>query len=76
MPRRALRESTTNVKNTIGGDGTFNFSGTQPFSILIHGGTGSNAAAFAFVAPGTYDVTDTARAGGNLVGLACSNGAR
>ena len=74
LPLAPGQGSITIVKNTIGGNGTFNFSGAQPFSILTHGGTGSNATTFASVAPGTYDVMETARAGWDLVGLTCSNG--
>lgn len=66
--------SITIVKNTIGGDGAFNFTGAQSFSILTAGGTGSNATAFASVAPGNYTVTETVPAGWNLTGLTCSNG--
>ncbi|MBK9605030.1 MAG: DUF3494 domain-containing protein [Betaproteobacteria bacterium] len=66
--------SITIIKNTIGGDGTFNFSGAQSFPILTSGGTGSNATAFASVAPGTYNVTETVPAGWSLTGLTCSNG--
>jgi hypothetical protein len=66
--------SITIVKNTVGGNGTFSFTGAQSFSILTTGGTGSNTTAFASVAPGTYNVTETVPAGWNLTGLTCSNG--
>jgi type VI secretion system secreted protein VgrG len=66
--------SITIVKNTVGGNGTFAFTGAQSFSIVTDGGTGSNAAAFASVVPGTYDVTETVPAGWNLTALTCSNG--
>ncbi|MCR4297993.1 MAG: IPTL-CTERM sorting domain-containing protein, partial [Gallionella sp.] len=66
--------SITIVKNTVGGDSTFNYTGAQSFSITTAGGTGSNTSAFASVVPGTYNVTETVPAGWNLTGLTCSNG--
>ncbi len=74
LPPPPGQGSITIVKNTVGGNGTFNFTGAQSFSILTSGGTGSNATAFASVAPGTYDVTETVPAGWSLTGLTCSNG--
>lgn len=68
--------SITIVKNTLGGNGSFNFTGSQAFAILTSGGTGSNATAFSSVAPGTYTVTETVPAGWNLTGLTCSNGSQ
>jgi hypothetical protein len=65
--------SITIVKNTVGGNGTFNYTGAQSFSIITVLGTGSNATAFASVAPGTYNVTETVPVGWNLTGLTCSN---
>jgi hypothetical protein len=65
--------SITIVKNTVGGDGTFSFTGAQSFSILTTGGAGSDTTAFAAVTPGTYNVTEAVPAGWNLTGLACSN---
>jgi len=46
------RASITVEKRTTGGDGTFAFTGTQSFSIATTAGNGSNATAFASVAPG------------------------
>ena len=66
--------SITIVKNAVGGNGTFNFTGTQAFSILTSGGTGSNSTVYAAVSPGTYNVTETVPAGWDLTGLTCSNG--
>jgi len=74
LPLAPGNGSITIVKNTVGGNGTFNFSGAQSFSILTSGGNGSNTAAFASVAPGTYNVIETVPAGWNLTGLTCSNG--
>ncbi|MBP8295904.1 MAG: IPTL-CTERM sorting domain-containing protein [Burkholderiales bacterium] len=74
LPPPPGQGSITIVKNTVGGNGTFNFTGAQSFSILTSGGTGSNATAFASVAPGTYDVTETVPAGWSLTALTCSNG--
>ncbi len=74
LPPAPGQGSITIVKNTIGGNGTFNFIGAQSFSIVTAGGAGSNATAFASVSPGTYNVTETVPAGWNLTGLSCSNG--
>lgn len=68
--------SITIVKNTLGGNGTFNFTGSQSFAITTAGGAGSNTTAFASVVPGTYTVTETVPAGWNLTGLTCSNGSQ
>ncbi len=73
LPPAPGQGSITIVKNTIGGNGTFNFTGAQSFSILTAGGAGSNATTFASVAPGIYDVTEAVPAGWNLTGLSCSN---
>ena len=67
------RGSITIVKNTVGADGTFSFTGAQNFQVQTIAGTGQNTAAFASVAPGTYAVTETVPAGWNLTALACSN---
>jgi hypothetical protein len=74
LPLPPGQASITIVKNTVGGNGNFGFTGARSFSILTTGGTGSNATAFASVAPGTYNVTETVPAGWNLTGLTCSNG--
>ena len=62
------------VKNTIGGDGAFDFTGAQSFSISTIGGTGNDTTTFASVVPGAYIVTETVPAGWSLTGLTCSNG--
>ncbi|MEO8302642.1 MAG: IPTL-CTERM sorting domain-containing protein [Betaproteobacteria bacterium] len=74
LPLAPGNGSITIIKNTVGGDGTFSYTGAQSFSILTASGTGSNATAFPSVAPGTYNVTETVPAGWNLTGLTCSNG--
>lgn len=59
------------TKNTIGGNGTFNFTGTLGgFSITTAGGTGSHTVAN--LAPGTYIVTETPAPGWNLTSNTCS----
>lgn len=67
------RGTLTIVKKTIGGDGSFAFTGAQDFQIQTASGTGQNTTAFASVAPGTYTVTETVPTGWNLTALACSN---
>jgi len=67
------RGSLTIVKNTIGGDGSFAFTGAQDFQIQTASGTGQNTTAFASVAPGTYAVTETVPTGWSLTALTCSN---
>lgn len=61
------------VKNALGGDASFDFTGAHPFQIVTNGGTGTNTTAFASVSPGTYVVTETIPAGWRLSGLACTN---
>lgn len=68
------RGSLTIVKNTIGGDGSFAFTGAQGFQIQTASGTGQNTTAFASVAPGNYAVTETVPTGWSLTALTCSNG--
>lgn len=68
------RGSLTIVKNTVGGDGSFAFTGAQDFQIQTASGTGQNTTAFASVAPGSYAVTETVPTGWNLTALTCSNG--
>jgi hypothetical protein len=50
------QSSITVVKNTVGGDAPFQFSGPSPFTITTSGGTGQRV--FAAVAPGTYTVSE------------------
>lgn len=66
--------SVTIIKNTIGGDATFNYtSGTPPipasFNIMTVGGTGS--ASTTGLEPGTYSVTETPLANWDLTNLSC-----
>jgi hypothetical protein len=68
------RGSLTIVKNTVGGDGSFAFTGAKDFQIQTASGTGQNATAFASVAPGNYTVTETVPTGWSLTALTCSNG--
>lgn len=62
------------VKNTLGGDGTFAFTGSQSFSIATNAGTGQDTTTFADIAPGTYTVTEAAVAGWQLTALSCTAG--
>lgn len=61
-------------KTAVGGDGTFNFTGTLPaFAITAFSGTGSKT--FANQDPGTYTVTEQPTAGFNFPpALNCSTG--
>jgi len=61
------------VKNALGGDASFNFTGDRAFQVVTNGGTGMNTTAYASVSPGTYAVTETIPSGWRLSGLACSN---
>jgi len=66
------RASIVVEKATVGGDGTFAFTGAQSFSITTTGGTGSNTTAFASVTPGTaYAIAETVPAGWTLQSAAC-----
>ena len=67
------RGSITIVKNTVGGDGTFDFGGDRSFQIVTSSGTGQDATTFAAVVPGTYVVTESVPTGWSLTGLTCSN---
>ena len=70
------RGSINVVKETIGGDDTFDFgSGTLPdssFSITTSGNTGNTS--FNNLLPGNYDVDETVPAGWNLTSTSCSDG--
>lgn len=68
------RARLTIVKNTIGGDGTFAFSGSQNFQLQTSAGTGQNTTAFASAVPGTYTVSEVMTPGWSLTALTCSNG--
>jgi hypothetical protein len=60
------------VKNTIGGDGTFTFTGVgNGASITTVDGSGE--ATIANLTPGTYTATEAAQAGWNLTSSTCAN---
>lgn len=62
----------TVYKNTIGGNGTFNFTGSLgTFSIATAANTGNKV--FTDLAPGTYTVTETAQAGWTMTENTCTN---
>ena len=69
------RGSITTVKNTNGGNATFNFTGTgsgvAPFSITTVNNLGSNT--ISNLVPGAYTITETVPAGWTLTGLACTD---
>lgn len=62
------------VKHTVGGDGTFSFTGAKSFDVTTSGGTGHNATAFGSVPPGTYAITEVVPSAWALSTIACSNG--
>ena len=63
----------TIVKNTVGGNGTFSFTGDlDAFDLTTTGGTASTT--FSDLAPGPYDVTEAEAAGFDLTGLVCDDG--
>ncbi|MGD9740179.1 MAG: autotransporter domain-containing protein [Bauldia sp.] len=65
--------SLTITKNTVGGDGTFYFTGDLgAFSVVTAGGTASSVPAT--LPPGTYLVTEEIDATFALTGLTCSDG--
>jgi len=68
--------SITIVKNTIGNDGTFEFTSTtltpSPFNITTSGNTGSLT--FSPLPPGVYDVAETVPTGWDLIEAVCSDG--
>lgn len=66
------------VKNTTGGDSTFNFTTTggdglpaNP-SVTTSGGTGSST--FVNITPGTYSISETVPAGWSLASSTCTSG--
>src|SRR5262249_15828535 len=67
------------VKNTVGGDGTFNFTGTgtgmpASFQIMTSGNTGSSST-IANLTPGSgYSVSELSQIGWDLTGATCTNG--
>lgn len=66
----------TIVKNTIGGDGAFDFSSAtlapSPFTITTVANTGSQN--FTALVAAVYDVAETVPAGWNLTSASCSDG--
>ena len=64
------------VKNTVGGDGSFDFtttgSGISNFSLTTTNGT--NSKTFSNIGSGSYSVAETAQSGWNLTGSTCDNG--
>jgi hypothetical protein len=67
------RGSITVVKNTVGGNGTFNFTSNFGVSQLTTvGGTASQTANN--LVPGTYSVSETVPAGWDLTSATCSDG--
>jgi hypothetical protein len=65
--------SITITKDTVGGDGTFDFTGDLgAFTITTSGETGTYTRTD--LTPGTYVVTETAETGFDLTALACVDG--
>ena len=66
----------TVVKQTLGGDGVFDFSSTTltptAFSLTTTGGTAQRT--FSDLRPGGYDVSETVPAGWDWTGASCTNG--
>jgi len=77
VPTCAGVNSITIVKNTIGGDGAFDFSSNtltpSPFTITTTANTGSQVFRPLLV-PGVYDVTETVPAGWSQTSATCSDG--
>jgi len=77
VPTCAGVNSITVVKNTIGADGSFDFSSSTltpaTFTITTTGNTGSQIFRPLNV-PAIYDVTETVPAGWNLTSATCSDG--
>ncbi|HET9834448.1 MAG TPA: hypothetical protein VFP91_22145, partial [Vicinamibacterales bacterium] len=68
--------SVTVEKDTLGGDGTFAFTGSQSFSITTTAGNGSNATAFASVVPGVaLSIIESVPSGWTLANVACEDAA-
>ena len=71
----SVNASITIVKNTIGNDGTFDFTSStlspSPFSITTTGNTGSQS--FGPLPAGVYDVAEIVPSGWDLIGASCDN---
>lgn len=69
------RGQITTIKNTVGGNGTFNFTGTgsgvAPFSITTLLTVGGNV--ISNLVPGAYTITEMVPAGWALTGLTCTD---
>jgi hypothetical protein len=66
------RASIVVEKATVGGDGTFPFTGSQAFSITTTSGSGQDGTTFASVVPGnTYNIAESVPAGWSLQGASC-----
>jgi len=61
------------VKNTVGGDGTFSFTGDLG-SFQITTSSGSGTSNFNGIVPGTYSVSETVLPGWDLTSATCSDG--
>ncbi len=59
------------IKNTVGGDGTFNFTGAANFGITTVGNTGTHDVTG--LAAGTYSANETVPAGWDKTGDTCQN---
>jgi hypothetical protein len=66
----------TIVKNTVGGDGSFDFTSQTltPASFSLTTVSGTAQQSFNNLKPGTYDVSETVPAGWDLTNAVCSNG--
>jgi len=68
--------SVTVEKLTVGGNGTFAFTGSQAFSITTTTGNGRNTTAFASVTPGAaLSIVETVPSGWTLASVACRDSA-
>jgi hypothetical protein len=68
----ARQASVTVEKQTLGGDGTFAFTGSQSFSITTTTGNGQNTDAFASVVPGVaLSIIESVPTGWTLANVAC-----
>lgn len=63
--------SITVVKNAVGGNGTFSYTGSQSFAITTSGGTGEQV--LSGLAAGSYSVTEVVPAGWDFTSLACND---
>jgi len=63
----------TIIKNAIGGDGSFDFTGDLgPFNLTTTGGTAQTT--FSDLTPGAFSVAETVPAGWTLTSASCDNG--